>query len=171
MAKKPAIVSISRLAASHREDAKLARERAQKTLAARDALAAAERDANTVCKVADLLAQCQYVNVNVWAHGHGDGAELSVSFDVPCTSLKEGVIPAVLEAALAQGFEPEATASKDYVNEWATQRTYRFRKDYADGTCCSLRITADIKDGSSSCRKVQIGTKLEEVPQYAIACE
>jgi hypothetical protein len=169
MARKPAFVSISKLAASHREDAKMARERAKNTLAAREWLGSAEHDANVVCKVADLVAECHYTNTTVWTYGQPENTELTVTFDVPVDSLKEGAIVAVLEAAMAQGFETQE--SKDYVNQWATQRMFRFSKVYDNGTRCLLRITADIKDGSETCRKVQTGTKLEEVATYAIVCD
>jgi hypothetical protein len=165
MAKKPALVSISKSIAAAKEDAKNARERAKQFAEARPILAGAEHDAEMVAKTAARVAQCRYVNTGIWLYSE---PELSVSFEVPVTSLKEGAIIAVLEAAMDLGFLTEETT--DYVKEYCAHRTYRFIKRYENGSRCLLKITADVALDSESCRRIQTGVKLEEVPQFEMVC-
>lgn len=57
--------------------------------------------------------------------------------------------------------------SDDYVSEYRAERTYRFRLPNGG----FLDIEARLKgDGSKSCRKVQTGVEIKEVPTFAIEC-
>jgi hypothetical protein len=93
--------------------------------------------------------------------------ELSVTIEDTATSLKDGAVPALLEAIGTFGFE--AIGSHDYALEFCASRVYRFTATI--GTVdVTVRVEANIADGSESCKKVQTGTKLEEVPVYEIQC-
>ena len=93
--------------------------------------------------------------------------ELDVTFEVPCESLSTGVVPAVLEAAMATGFEPGET--DDRLGDYSTTRVYRFKQTVGP-LRINLRVRAEVKDGSESCRKVQVGTEVKEVPVYKLVC-
>ena len=93
--------------------------------------------------------------------------ELAVTIEDTATSLKDGAVPALLEAIGTFGFE--AIGSHDYALEWCASRVYRFTATIGS-VDVTVRVEANIADGSESCKKVQTGVKLEEVAQYEIVC-
>lgn len=93
--------------------------------------------------------------------------ELAVTIEDTATSLKDGAVPALLEAIGTFGFE--AVGSHDYALEWCASRVYRFTATIGS-VDVTVRVEANIADGSESCKKVQTGIKLEEVAQYEIVC-
>jgi hypothetical protein len=93
--------------------------------------------------------------------------ELNVSIEDTVTSLKDGAVPALLEAIGTYGFE--ATSSHDYALEYVASRVFRHTAKIGSVEVI-LRVEANIADGSESCKKVQTGTKLEEVAVYEIQC-
>jgi len=93
--------------------------------------------------------------------------ELSVTIEDTATSLKDGAVPALLEAIGTYGFE--AVGSHDYALEYCASRVYRFAATIG-AVDVTLRVEANIADGSESCKKVQTGTKFEEVAVYEIQC-
>jgi hypothetical protein len=93
--------------------------------------------------------------------------ELAVTIEDTATSLKDGAVPALLEAISTFGFE--AIGSHDYALEWCASRVYRFTATIGS-VDVTVRVEANIADGSESCKKVQTGVKLEEVAQYEIVC-
>jgi hypothetical protein len=100
-----------------------------------------------------------------WAGNYRN--ELQVTIEDTVTSLKDGAVPALLEAIGTYGFE--AVGSHDYALEFCASRVYRFTATI--GTVdVVVRVEANIADGSESCKKVQTGTKLEEVAVYEIQC-
>jgi hypothetical protein len=93
--------------------------------------------------------------------------EIQVSIEDTVTSLKDGAVPALLEAIGSYGFE--AIGSHDYALEYCASRVYRFSATIGSVDVI-VRVEANIADGSESCKKVQTGTKLEEVAVYEIQC-
>jgi hypothetical protein len=93
--------------------------------------------------------------------------ELHVSIEDTVTSLKDGAVPALLEAIGTYGFE--AIGSHDYALEYCASRVYRFSATIG-AVDVIVRVEANIADGSESCKKVQTGVKLEEVAVYEIQC-
>ena len=93
--------------------------------------------------------------------------ELSVTIEDTVSSLKDGAVPALLEAIGTYGFEP--TGSHDYALESVASRVYRFAATIGS-VDVTLRVEANIADGSESCKKVQTGVKLEETAVYEIVC-
>ena len=95
--------------------------------------------------------------------------EFDASFEVPVTSLKDGPLVAILEAAMAAGFTTEDTY--DSTNAYEGARVYPMKATIGD-LRVTLRIRAVVQDAEgATCRKVQTGLKLEEVPQYQLICE
>lgn len=93
--------------------------------------------------------------------------ELNVSIEDTVTSLKDGVVPALLEAIGTYGFECDSTF--DYALEYVASRVFRHTAKIGS-VDVTIRVEANIADGSESCKKVQTGTKFEEVPVYEIQC-
>ena len=109
-----------------------------------------------------------YARPSTWLGWSGNYRnELSVSIEDTVSSLKDGSVPALLEAIGTYGFE--AVGSHDYALEHVASRVYRFSATIGS-VDVTLRVEANIADGSEACKKVQTGTKLEEVAVYEIVC-
>jgi hypothetical protein len=93
--------------------------------------------------------------------------ELHVSIEDTVDSLKTGAVPALLEALGTYGFE--ATSSHDYALEHVASRVFRYTATIGS-VDVTVRVEANIADGSESCKKVQTGVKLEETAVYEIVC-
>lgn len=97
------------------------------------------------------------------------GVDLIVYIYVDVTTLKTGPVFNLLEALDAEGFE--ATSTADCATKYSTRRDYNLRRTDLTVTT-RIELTAFIKeDESATCRKEQIGTKWEEVPQYRLVCD
>jgi hypothetical protein len=169
MARKPASFSIASHIAERKAELRDARARIKRIENNAGLLKLGFAMVEEVAKRAKLHDAFAWPNAYVWAYDAG-GAELSASFEVPCTSLKDGPLPDILSKALVLGFE--ATGSDDAVGELYAERKYRFTKRLSDDVVVKLTIRAAIRDADgATCRKVQVGTKLEEVAQYQLVCE
>jgi hypothetical protein len=93
--------------------------------------------------------------------------ELNVSIEDTVTSLKDGSVPALLEAIGTYGFECDSTF--DYALEFVASRVFRHTAKIGS-VDVTIRVEANIADGSESCKKVQTGVKLEETAVYEIVC-
>jgi len=123
---------------------------------------------HVVNMVADYANEIGFTNWSgISAYNGYDTCELNVSLEGTVASLKQGAIVDMIDRAMACGFE--AVGTKDYLSAWASQRTFKFTQTIA-GILIELKITANISGASETCRKVQVGTKLEEVAQYEIVC-
>lgn len=84
------------------------------------------------------------------------------------TSLKEGVVPKVLELATKVGFEFDVT--QDYAYEHHASRDFKAVGHFA-GVRVRLVITASLAMDSEGCRRVKVGTEIQEVDKYEIVCD
>jgi hypothetical protein len=109
-----------------------------------------------------------YARPSTWTGWSGNPRnELNISIEDTVTSLKDGAVPALLEAIGTYGFE--AIGSHDYALENVASRVYRFAATIG-AVDVTIRVEANIADGSESCKKVQTGVKLEETAVYEIVC-
>jgi hypothetical protein len=109
-----------------------------------------------------------YARPSTWLSWTGNYKnELQISIEDTVNSLRDGAVPALLEAIGTYGFE--AIGSHDYALEYCASRVYRFTATIGS-VDVMLRVEANIADGSESCKKVQTGTKFEEVAVYEIQC-
>ena len=165
MARKTSAFSLSRIVATRRENLANAR----RELADLQAYAAEIRAAlHVVNMVADYAAEIDFTkwsSVSTYMHGT---PELCVNLEGTVSSLKQGAIVDIIDRAMACGFEPVGTS--DYLNDWASQRSFKFTHSIA-GVRIELKVTANIAEASAACRKVQVGTELKEVAKYEIVCE
>lgn len=168
MAKKPASFSLSNHLAERKAESRELRARIKRIEDNAGLLKLGFAMVEEVAKRAKLHDAFAWPNAHVWAW-HEGYAELSAGFEVPCTSLKDGPLPDILSKALVLGFE--ATGSDDALGETYAERKYRFTKNLG-GVVVNLTIRAAIREADgATCRKVQVGTKLEEVAQYQLVCE
>lgn len=165
MARKSSAFSLSRIVANRRENLANARQE----LASLQARAAELRAAlHVVNMVADYAAEIDFTKWSSVSTYMFDTPELCVNLEGTVSSLKQGAIVDIIDRAMACGFEPVGTS--DYLNDWASQRTFKFTHDIA-GVRIELKVTANIAEASAACRKVQVGTELKEVAKYEIVCE
>lgn len=165
MARKTSAFSLSRIVANRRENLANARQE----LASLQARAAELRAAlHVVNMVADYAAEIDFTKWSSVSTYMFDTPELCVNLEGMVSSLKQGPIVDIINRAMACGFEPVGTT--DYLNDWASQRTFKFTHSIA-GVRIELKVTANIAEASAACRKVQVGTELKEVAKYEIVCE
>ena len=168
MARKPSFFLVSKYLASRKAQVRAVRAEIKRAEENSDELALGAAECNAVARVAALHGEVKYSHMSVWS---GYALELTCSFEVPCTSLTSGVIPEVLNAALNYGFEADADSSYDSVGQYEATRVYGFSKTIGK-VRVYLKVRANVKDAEgATCRKVQVGTKIEQVPQYELVCE
>lgn len=165
MARKASTISLTNILAKRREDLALARESMKRLQDNAPAFRAAIHVANMVADYAQSIDFTRWSYVNPYVGR--DVQELDVVLEGYVDSLKEGAVVDMIERAMSCGFED--VGSKDYLSEYASQRSFRFSQVVA-GVKIDLKIVANIKEASEACRKVQVGVKLEEVPQYELVC-
>jgi hypothetical protein len=59
----------------------------------------------------------------------------------------------------------EARSCDDHVSEWSASRTFNYRMD-----CLNLDVVFRLPTDGELCSRVQVGTKLQEVPVYKLQC-
>jgi len=170
MARKANVFSFTKVIAEKRADVARVREEVTTLASQADAFAPAFAIVNALAKRGEALGFGKRHRVEPSSFRTWDGQvvnRLIVSICEVVDNLKEGKVPAMIEAAESLGFE--VTGSRDYAAEWGAERTFRFELN-VNGVEVILRLEAEIKDGSEACKRVQTGTKLEEVATYEIVC-
>ena len=166
MARKSSAFTLSRIVANRRENLANARQELASLQARAAEIRAALHVVNMVADYANEREFTQWQNVSVYTYTSKH--ELVANLEGTVSSLKQGVIVDIIDRAMACGFEPVGTS--DYLNDWASQRTFKFTQSIA-GVDIELKVTANIAAASAACRKVQVGTELKEVAKYEIVCE
>ena len=165
MARKSSAFTLSRIVATRRENLANARRELADLQAHAAEFRAALHVVNMVADYANDIDFTKWSSVSTYMF---DTPELCVNLEGTVSSLKQGAIVDIIDRAMACGFEPVGTS--DYLNDWASQRTFKFTHDIA-GVRIELKVTANIAEASAACRKVQVGTELKEVAKYEIVCE
>ena len=166
MARKTSAFSLSRIVANRRKNLAEVRQELSDIQAHAAEIRAALHVVNMVADYAAEIDFTKWSGVSTWMIGATP--ELNVNLEGTVSSLKQGPIVDIIDRAMACGFEPVGTS--DYLNDWASQRSFKFTHNIA-GVRIELKITANIADASETCRKVQVGTELKEVAKYEIVCE
>ena len=170
MARKASTFSFSKVVAEKREDIKRARDEVNLLAGTSSMFAPAYALANQIAKKAEEVGFCKYLYASPSVHVRWDNTiacSLYITIEDYVDSLKEGAIPAMCDFALELGLD--ATDTSDYANANYAERTYIFRGKVGQVEI-RAKFCANIKDDASACRKVIVGTKLEEVAQYEIVC-
>jgi hypothetical protein len=166
MARSKSLISLTSYIKDRKEELRAQRERLNAIEANKGWFTTGAKVCEEVAKVAKQYNAIEYMNAYPFV-GYS-ALDLDVDFVVPCESLTEGVVPAVLEAALAAGFD--ATETADRVNEYTAARVYRFSQSIGP-LRVSLTVRAEVKNTEgATCRKVQIGTEIKEVAKFQLVC-
>ena len=167
MARTKSLISLSTYIKDRKEELRAQRERLNAIEANKGWFITGAKVCEEVAKVAKQYGALQYMNA--YPYVGFSRLDLDVDFTVPCESLTEGVVPAVLEAALSAGFE--AVETTDRVDQYTTARVYRFFQSLGP-VRITLAVRAEVENTEgATCKKVQIGTEIKEVPKYQLVCE
>jgi hypothetical protein len=142
-----------------------------KTLRANLAGLKANQDALALALTA--TAPVQRLADSCWAspefYAWDESVHVSIHCSIKVDSLKGPEMGAILAAAESiEGLEAKDT--KDWVAEDYAQRAFTYRGMVGK---CSVRLTIDasLPTDGAACRRVQVGTEIQEVAKYAIVCE
>jgi len=96
---------------------------------------------------------------------------LEAGITVVADSMTTGVVMQILKAMLDMECEPVSTA--DNVTVTDATREYRFTRPATDRYLkLSLKVSVAIHESATAtCRKVQTGTTMVEVPQFKLECQ
>jgi len=123
------------------------------------------QDAQTNALITGLEKVLGLVKPYVWVMHENGGLRLQITVSLyDLRGMKDRKLMKVINHLMAQEFEPVRT--KDYVSEALINRDFIFAKGEI-----TVRIHAYVRDDSKSCKRVQIGEKVEIVPQYEIVCK
>ena len=134
-----------------------AREQAARKLAALP-LAAADEAA-----VLKLINGLEFSWYSSWLDYEG---EYKGRITIDVESIKHNpILSELLDRFENAGFT--SLSSRDRADEYSASRTYCYKLPNGGG----FEINASLQEGDGSCRKVQTGTKVQEVPVYEIVCD
>ena len=129
----------------------------------------------TTKHVNSVLARHPEIVVSAWTnvsiYSDTDPVTLIVSICHKVTSMKEGIAPAFMRSLLEAGFD--IGGSQDSANAISASRTFEFKRP-SNVTMVPVKLTfvAQLENApDATCRKVQTGTKVVEVPTYELVCE
>lgn len=115
----------------------------------------------------------QPIEANTWTNVQpwDNTVSLRITLTARTDSLTVGLVPQVLRVLMEAGFEIGGDQS-DYVTSDTAQRSFVFiRKADADKTEIRVKLEAVIIESEqATCRKIQVGVKVEEVPVYKLEC-
>lgn len=123
-----------------------------------------------------VLGRHPELTANAWAdiNQWGDtpvALRLSVAHSV--TSMKEGIAPDFMRSLLEAGFDIDKTS--DTANAVCSHRTFEFTRSARPDIQMlpiALCFTARLIDApDATCRKVQTGTRVVELPTYQLVCD
>lgn len=130
---------------------------------------------NRRCALVDPEAATMYVwtDVNPMTTGpYGNSGSVIVCMNVSAhtDSMIEGVVPQILKAMLDIECDPETTT--DVVDTTKAQRVYLFKRPASDHFLeVRIKIEVNINEtDTGTCRKIQTGTKIVEIAEYALEC-
>lgn len=133
------------------------------------ALTKATKHVNTVFARHPEIEATAWTSVSAWSVEEPVILRVGVTHKV--TSMKEGIASAFMRSLLEAGFDIDET--RDVTNSEFAQRTFEFRRP-ANATTTGIHLTfnASLVDSpDATCRKVQTGVEVREVPTYQMICE
>jgi hypothetical protein len=122
-----------------------------------------------------VLARHPEIKASAWTEisywSDTDPVKLTVSVTHDVTSMKEGIAPAFMRSLLEAGFDVEK--STDLATDEYARRTFEFVRP-GNETMLPVKLTFTAKllnAPDATCRKVQTGVEIKEVPVYQLVCE
>jgi len=133
------------------------------------ALTRTTKHVNAVLARHPEIVATAWTSISCWSDT--DPVTLIVSICHKVTSMKEGIAPAFMRSVLEAGFD--IGGSQDAATALSASRTFEFRRP-SNETMVPIKLTfvAQLENApDATCRKVQTGTKVVEVPTYELVCE
>lgn len=133
------------------------------------ALTRTTKHVNAVLARHPEIVATAWTNISCWSDT--DPVTLIVSICHKVTSMKEGIAPAFMRSVLEAGFD--IGGSQDAATALSASRTFEFKRP-SNETMVPVKLTfvAQLENApDATCRKVQTGTKVVEVPTYELVCE
>jgi len=133
------------------------------------ALTRTTKHVNAVLARHPEIVATAWTSISCWSDT--DPVTLIVSICHKVTSMKEGIAPAFMRSVLEAGFD--IGGSQDAATALSASRTFEFRRP-SNETMVPIKLTfvAQLVNApDATCRKVQTGTKVVEVPTYELVCE
>lgn len=134
------------------------------------ALTNAAKHVNTVfARHPDMVNAYSWTSISYWSDNAPVTLCMSVTHEV--NSMKEGIAPAFIRSLLEAGFDVEST--KDTATAESGHRTFNFKRPGSE-TMVRMTLTFNAKlmnAPDATCRKVQTGVEVREVPTYQLVCE
>ncbi len=117
-----------------------------------------------------ISAHC-WTSIHPWVDSLNP-VTIQLNMGVTASSMKEGIVPQMLKVLMDAGFDSKK--SHDYVTEWCGRRTFYFTREATDKHHqIKIEFAADVndKDAAATCRKIQTGVEMQEVPVYKLECD
>jgi hypothetical protein len=120
-----------------------------------------------------LILSGTTVSHNLYAYAYAYTYDDDSSFTIALTlrgieGFKCPALSAVLEYC-NEKCEPNRTSTSDWAE--SLNREFRFKLAPQFGENCTITVNAYVKSDSPTCRKVVVGTVMEEVKRYEIQCD
>lgn len=117
-----------------------------------------------------LVGMYSWLDVNQWTSNADDMVALHINITAIVMSMKEGFVPTLIKVLMEAGWD--ATATSDYVYTTSATREFRlFRPANEKHVATTVVFNAKPSDDeAATCRKIQIGTELKEVPIFKLDC-
>jgi hypothetical protein len=177
MAKKQAFVSASEFLTSKRQSMDYARKQLANLRRNQSAVSVAVRPINAIIGriVKAHEGRNTYTHSYLTNNGYGETDDISVEVYVSLQgmlALDEPVVGLAINLLRSAGFARVGELEK-VANEYNGYAKWTFDAHYGNVT---VRVTLKAElaeDGAegATCRKVQVGTELKEVPKFMIVCE
>jgi len=104
-----------------------------------------------------------------YAYTHGNDTSFTVALSLRgIEGFKCPALSAVLEYC-NERCEPNSIGTSDWAE--SLNREFRFKLTPEFGDNCTVTVNAYVKSDSPTCRKVVVGTVIEEVKKYEIQCD
>lgn len=128
---------------------------------------------NRVLNDLSLILSGTTVSHNLYAYAYAYNHDDDTSFTIALTlrgieGFKCPALSAVLEYC-NEKCEPNRTSTSDWAE--SLNREFRFKLTPKYGDNCTITVNAYVKSDSPTCRKVVVGTTIEEVKRYEIQCD
>ena len=176
MAKKQAFVSAAGFMVSKREGMDYARKQLSNLRGNYSAVSVAVRPINgiigKIVKAHDGRAVYHSAYINVSGYREHDDLSVEVSINLQdMLALDEPVVGFAINALRSAGFARDGELQK-VATEYSGYAQWQFSAQYGNVKVRVVLRAELAEEGAegATCRKVQVGTELKEVPKYEIVC-
>jgi len=119
----------------------------------------------------DGLNAYVWIDVSAYDASEDHAVTVHITLNAKISSMKEGLVPRVIKVLMDAGFDTKKT--EDYVTDWTGMRIFSLERPVNEK---HFRVVIEfqatvVKAADATCRKIQVGVELKEVPKYALECD